>query len=98
MLLPCYFYPMPLPRHFLFPDSQAGVFHVVSRVAGRAYSLEQDEGREELVKMMQSILPRKLLKSCCSPIPSSSRRKVSAVTQSAPPVVTSKCTTLLGQN
>ena len=42
---------MPLPRHFLFHDSQAGVFHVVSRVAGRAYSLEQDEGREEFVKM-----------------------------------------------
>ena len=45
---------MPLPRHFLFPDSQAGVFHVVSRVAGRAYSLEQDEGREEFVKMMRA--------------------------------------------
>ena len=45
---------MPLPRHFFFPDSQAGVFHVVSRLVGRAYYLEEGEGREEFVKMMRA--------------------------------------------
>jgi REP element-mobilizing transposase RayT len=45
---------MPAPRSFLFPDSQAGVFHVVSRVVGRAYFLEEANGREEFVKMMRA--------------------------------------------
>jgi REP element-mobilizing transposase RayT len=45
---------MPSARHFLFPDSQAGVFHVVSRLAGRAYYLEEENGREEFVKMMRA--------------------------------------------
>jgi REP element-mobilizing transposase RayT len=45
---------MPSARHFLFTDSQAGVFHVVSRLAGRAYYLEKDNGREEFVKMMRA--------------------------------------------
>ncbi|MDB6070916.1 MAG: hypothetical protein JWL81_2087, partial [Verrucomicrobiales bacterium] len=38
---------MPRSRPFLFPDSQAGVFHVVSRIAGKAYFLEEGEGRDE---------------------------------------------------
>jgi hypothetical protein len=45
---------MPAPRSFLFPDSQSGIFHVVSRVVGRAYYLEVGEGREEFVKMMRA--------------------------------------------
>jgi REP element-mobilizing transposase RayT len=45
---------MSASRHFLFPDCQAGVFHVVSRLVGRAYYLEEDNGREEFVKMMRA--------------------------------------------
>ena len=45
---------MPASRHFLFPGSQAGVFHVVSRLAGRAYFLQEGDGREEFVKMMRA--------------------------------------------
>jgi putative transposase len=45
---------MPSARHFLFQDSQAGGFNVVSRLAGRAYYLEEDNGREEFVKMMRA--------------------------------------------
>jgi hypothetical protein len=43
---------MPASRHFLFPDCQAGVFHVVSRLVGRAYYLEEDNGREEFVTFL----------------------------------------------
>lgn len=45
---------MPPPRHFLFYNSQAGVFHVISRLAGRAYYLEEGDGREEFVKIMRA--------------------------------------------
>jgi REP element-mobilizing transposase RayT len=45
---------MPRPRPFLFPESQAGVFHVCLRLVGRAYHFEEGDGRDVFVKMMRA--------------------------------------------
>ena len=45
---------MPAPRPFFFPESQAEVFHVCSRLVGRAYFLEEGDGRDVFVKMMRA--------------------------------------------
>ena len=44
---------MPKPRPFLFPDSQAGVTHVCSRILEKRY-IFQDEEREYFVKTMRA--------------------------------------------
>ncbi len=44
---------MPAARHFLFDDSQAGCFHVVSRLIERRYLLDE-EGREVFLKMVRA--------------------------------------------
>ena len=44
---------MPKPRPFLYADSQAGVFHVVSRAAGREYRLGEEE-KEFFTKLVHA--------------------------------------------
>ncbi len=44
---------MPAARPFLFPDSQAGVFHVVSRIYDRRY-LMNDEAKEFFMKTVRA--------------------------------------------
>ena len=57
---------MPAPRPFLFPDSQAGVFHVVSRIYDRKYLLD-DEAKEffmKTVRAYEDLLGAELLTFC----------------------------------
>ena len=44
---------MPASRPFLFDDSLAGCFHVVSRLIERRYLLDE-EGREVFPKMVRA--------------------------------------------
>ena len=51
---------MPKSRPFPFPDSQAGVFHVVSRIAGREFLL----GDEEKEFFAKTLTPTRSCSAC----------------------------------